>query len=53
MYHVIKFPTFCFLPNIQTEEPPHSPDIHFEPIVRLEQVETKTLEEDEEEIFRL
>ncbi|XP_033628419.1 ran-specific GTPase-activating protein-like [Asterias rubens] len=39
--------------DTKTEEPPHSPDIHFEPIVRLEQVETKTLEEDEEEIFRL
>ncbi|XP_038059442.1 ran-specific GTPase-activating protein-like [Patiria miniata] len=39
--------------DVKTEEAPHSPEIHFEPIVRLESVETKTLEEDEEEIFKM
>ncbi|XP_022108904.1 ran-specific GTPase-activating protein-like [Acanthaster planci] len=39
--------------DIKTEEPPHSPEIHFEPIVKLDRVETKTLEEDEEEVFKM
>ncbi|XP_070573453.1 ran-specific GTPase-activating protein-like isoform X2 [Ptychodera flava] len=33
--------------------PPSSPDVHFEPVVRLNPVETKTMEEDEEEIFAM
>ncbi|XP_015929195.1 ran-specific GTPase-activating protein [Parasteatoda tepidariorum] len=32
---------------------PSSPDIHFEPIVRLPLVEIKTLEEDEEVLFKM
>ncbi|KAI0240576.1 Ran-specific GTPase-activating protein [Lamellibrachia satsuma] len=31
----------------------YDPDIHFEPVVKLEAVETRTLEEDEEEILKL
>lgn len=30
-----------------------SPDVHFEPIVKLKPVEIKTLEEDEEELFKM
>ena len=30
-----------------------SPDVHFDPIVKLAPVEIKTLEEDEEEIFKM
>lgn len=30
-----------------------SPDVHFEPIVKLAPVEVKTLEENEEEVFRM
>lgn len=30
-----------------------SPDVHFEPIVKLAPVEVKTLEEDEVEIFKM
>ena len=29
-----------------------SPDIHFEPIVKLKSVEVKNMEENEEEIFK-
>ncbi|CAG8713407.1 44965_t:CDS:2, partial [Gigaspora margarita] len=39
-----------------TEEedvPPASPDVHFEPIIKLDEVEVKTLEEDEEVSFRM
>ncbi|KAK2185927.1 hypothetical protein NP493_217g06022 [Ridgeia piscesae] len=35
------------------KEDSYDPDIHFEPIVKLEAVETRTLEEDEEEILKL
>lgn len=35
------------------EEMPSSPDIHFEPIVKLATIETKTLEEDEDVIIKL
>jgi Ran-binding protein 1 len=30
-----------------------SPDVHFEPVVKLQQVEVKTLEEDEETVFKM
>ena len=30
-----------------------SPDVHFEPIVKLKPVEIRTLEEDEEELFKM
>ena len=30
-----------------------SPDVHFEPIVKLAPVEIKTLEENEEELFKM
>jgi hypothetical protein len=30
-----------------------SPDVHFDPIVKLAPVEVKTLEENEEEIFKM
>ncbi|CAG8748776.1 5764_t:CDS:2, partial [Dentiscutata erythropus] len=39
-----------------TEEedvPPASPDVHFEPIIKLDEVEVKTLEEDEDVLFKM
>ncbi len=30
-----------------------SPDVHFEPVVKLAPVEVKTLEENENEVFRM
>ncbi|KAJ1996634.1 hypothetical protein H4R26_006121, partial [Coemansia thaxteri] len=36
----------------QEEEAVESPDVHFEPIVKLEDVVVKTHEEDESEIFK-
>ena len=35
------------------EESPESLEIHFEPLVQLPPVDVKTLEEDEDEIFKL
>lgn len=35
------------------EETPESPEIHFEPVVQLKPVETKTLEEDEDILLQL
>lgn len=36
------------------EDAPESPDVHFEPVVRLtEKVETKTNEESEEQVFKM
>lgn len=35
------------------EEAPESPDVHFEPLVKLEKVEVKTNEEDEETLFKV
>lgn len=35
------------------EEAPESPDVHFEPVVKLEKVEVKTNEEDEETLFKV
>jgi len=35
------------------EEVVESPDVHFEPIVKLPPVEVKTLEENEEEVFKM
>ncbi|XP_023239779.1 ran-specific GTPase-activating protein-like [Centruroides sculpturatus] len=35
------------------EEVPESPDVHFEPVMKLPLVETKTMEEDEEELVKL
>ena len=29
------------------------PDVHFEPVIKLDQVETKTNEEDEEVLFKM
>ncbi|XP_062601491.1 ran-specific GTPase-activating protein-like [Saccostrea cucullata] len=37
----------------EKEEVVESPEIHFEPVVRLPEVEVKSLEEDEEEIFKM
>ncbi|KAM7309747.1 ran-specific GTPase-activating protein [Ixodes scapularis] len=37
----------------QDEERAHSPDIHFEPVVKLPLCEVKTLEEDEEVLLKL
>ncbi|XP_077995716.1 ran-specific GTPase-activating protein-like [Glandiceps talaboti] len=39
--------------NKHEEVPPSSPDVHFEPVVQLAPVETKTMEEDEEVIFNM
>ena len=41
-----------FVSHVQ-EEVVESPDVHFDPIVKLAPVETKTLEEDEEEVFKM
>ncbi len=30
-----------------------SPDVHFEPVVKLASVEVKTLEENEDEVFKM
>ncbi|CDK29803.1 unnamed protein product [Kuraishia capsulata CBS 1993] len=35
------------------EEAPESPDVHFEPLVKLEKVEVKTNEEDEEVLLKV
>ncbi|KAJ2120303.1 Ran GTPase binding protein Sbp1, partial [Coemansia sp. RSA 1935] len=35
------------------EEAVESPDVHFEPIVKLQDVEVKTHEEDEDSIFKM
>lgn len=35
------------------EEAPESPDVHFEPVVHLEKVNVKTLEEDEEQLHKV
>lgn len=35
------------------EEVVESPEIHFEPVVRLPEVDVKSLEEDEAEIFKM
>ncbi|KCV67355.1 hypothetical protein H696_06223 [Fonticula alba] len=35
------------------EEAPSNVDVHFEPVVRLEEVEVKTLEEDEDVLFKM
>ena len=41
----------CFL---QQEEAPESPEVHFEPVIRLtEKVDTKTNEELEEQTFKM
>ncbi|XP_064459847.1 ran-specific GTPase-activating protein-like isoform X2 [Ornithodoros turicata] len=37
----------------EDEDHPSSPEIHFEPLVKLPLVEVKTLEEDEEELVKL
>ena len=38
---------------LSQDEVVESPDVHFDPIVKLAPVETKTLEEDEEEVFKM
>lgn len=39
---------------MQEEEAPESPEVHFEPVIRLtEKVETKTNEELEEQVFKM
>jgi Ran-binding protein 1 len=35
------------------DEAPDSPDVHFEPIVKLEKVDVKTNEEDEEVVYKM
>ncbi|SCU84433.1 LAMI_0C07470g1_1 [Lachancea mirantina] len=35
------------------EEAPESPDVHFEPVVTLEKVDVKTMEEDEDVLFKV
>lgn len=37
----------------EAEEAPESPDVHFEPIVTLEKVDVKTMEEDEDVLFKV
>ncbi|OMH85166.1 Ran-specific GTPase-activating protein 1 [Zancudomyces culisetae] len=38
---------------INEEEVVESPDVHFEPVIKLKEVEVKTLEEDEETLFKM
>lgn len=38
---------------LKTEEVEPSPDVHFEPVVKLEEVEVKTFEEDEDVLFKM
>ena len=39
---------------LQEDEAPESPEVHFEPVIRLtEKVETKTNEELEEQVFKM
>ncbi|KAF4006024.1 RanBP1 domain family protein [Saccharomyces cerevisiae] len=35
------------------DDAPESPDIHFEPVVHLEKVDVKTMEEDEEVLYKV
>lgn len=35
------------------EETPASPEVHFEPVIKLDEVEVKTLEEEEETLFKM
>ncbi|ORX98907.1 hypothetical protein K493DRAFT_213473, partial [Basidiobolus meristosporus CBS 931.73] len=35
------------------EEVENSPEVHFEPVIKLDEVEVKTLEEDEESLFKM
>ncbi|KAK9685730.1 Ran GTPase binding protein Sbp1 [Basidiobolus ranarum] len=35
------------------EEVENSPDVHFEPVIKLDEVEVKTFEEDEESLFKM
>ncbi|KAH8039831.1 hypothetical protein HPB51_009087 [Rhipicephalus microplus] len=48
---------FCFGPFplvlIQEDDRSHSPDIHFEPVMKLPLIDVKTLEEDEEVLVKL
>ncbi|KAG1122403.1 hypothetical protein G6F42_011509 [Rhizopus arrhizus] len=37
----------------QQEEEVESPDVHFEPIIKLEEVEVKTNEEEEDALFKM
>ncbi|KAJ2814650.1 E3 SUMO-protein ligase RanBP2, partial [Coemansia sp. 'formosensis'] len=45
-------PVAAVVEDAQEEEVVESPDVHFEPIVKLDSVEVKTHEEDETEIFK-
>ena len=38
---------------VQEEQVAESPNVEFTPVVTLPEVETRTLEEDEEEIFKM
>ncbi|KAJ2829384.1 Ran GTPase binding protein Sbp1 [Coemansia furcata] len=46
-------PVAAVVEDAQEEEVVESPDVHFEPIVKLDSVEVKTHEEDETEIFKM
>jgi Ran-binding protein 1 len=35
------------------EEVEASPDVHFEPVIKLEEVEVKTMEENEDALFKM
>ncbi|KAI9308797.1 hypothetical protein BJ944DRAFT_259580 [Cunninghamella echinulata] len=37
----------------EKEEVEQSPDVHFEPVIKLEEVEVKTFEEDEDVLFKM
>lgn len=47
------FLSFLILKDTETETAPDSPDVHFEPVVKLAPVETRTLEEDEDILFTM
>lgn len=40
-------------PAKEEDDAPESPDVHFEPVVTLEKVEVKTMEEDEDVLFKV
>ena len=46
-------PLIHFQIILQDDHEVESPDLHFEPIVQLPQVDVKTMEEDEESILTL
>ena len=49
----IHYTSLYFSPFQTEEQGPNSPDVHFEPVVKLDLVEYQNMEEDEEELFKM